>query len=240
MLNRWYKVVPQQSVLMSKIRVLLADDHVLFRHGIRGLLSTQIDIEVVSEVSNASDAVSQCSESRPDVVLMDISMPGLSSFEAARQIKKARPGIRILFLSMFNDEDYLQQAMQAGASGYVLKDTAAPDLIAAVREVARGGTHLSPRMLAHVVETFRGGVKTNVSRFRTLTAREREILKALAEGKSVKEIASESNVSTKTVEAHKFNLMRKLDLHNKAQLVHYAIQKKIIQVANVIDDSIKG
>jgi two-component system, NarL family, response regulator NreC len=219
---------------MSKIKVLLADDHTLFRQGIRGLLGRDGDIEVICEVSNGGDAIGKCVDLRPDVVLIDISMPGLSSFEAARQIKKARPEIRVLFLSMYDDDDYLRQALDSGASGYLLKDTAAPELITAVREVARGGSHLSPRMMSHLVDDFRGRIKgpVQVSRFGSLTTREREVLKMLAEGKSVKEIAGYLNLSTKTVEAHKFNLMRKLDIHNKTQLVHYAIQKKIIQVRN--------
>ena len=157
-------------------------------------------------------------------------MPGLSSFEATRQIKKARPETKVLFLSMLEDEDYLHCAMESGASGYVLTDSTASQLIAAIREVARGGSHLSARMLAHFAEKLRGGFNKKVSRYSTLTTRERQILKALAEGKSVKEIASDENLSRKTVEAHKFNLMRKLDIHNKAQLVHYAVRMKIVQV----------
>jgi DNA-binding NarL/FixJ family response regulator len=223
---------------MSKIRVLLADDHTLFRQGIGSLLGRDGDIEVVGEVSNSGDAVNQCSELRPDLVLIDISMPGISSFDAARQIKKTRPETKVLFVSMYDDEDYLGQALESGASGYVLKDTAAPELMTAIREVARGGSHLSPRMMARLVDDFRGRVKgpSQVARFGTLTTREREVLKMLAEGKSVKEIASDLNLSTKTIEAHKFNLMRKLDLHNKTQLVHYAVQKKIIQFPNLVHE----
>ena len=221
---------------MSKIRVLLADDHTLFRQGIGTLLGRDAHIEVVGEVSNSGDAVNQCNELRPDVVLMDISMPGISSFDAARQIKKSRPETKVLFVSMYDDEDYLSQALESGANGYVLKDTAAPELITAIREVARGGSHLSPRMMTRLVNDFRGRAKgpSQVARFGTLTTREREVLKMLAEGKSVKEIASDLEISTKTVDAHKFNLMRKLDIHNKAQLVHYAVQKKIIQFPNLV------
>jgi two-component system response regulator NreC len=216
--------------LMSKVRVLLADDDTLFRQGVERILSAQNDIEVVSEVSNGGDAVNECTKVLVDVVLIDISMPGLSSFEATREIKKARPETKVLFLSMLEDEDYLHCAMESGASGYVLTDSTAPQLIAAIREVARGGSHLSARMLAYFAEKLQGGFNKKVSRFGTLTTRERQILKALAEGKSVKEIASDANLSRKTVEAHKFNLMRKLDIHNKAQLVHYAVRMNIVQV----------
>jgi two-component system, NarL family, response regulator NreC len=223
---------------MPKIRVLLADDHTLFRQGIGSLLGRDGDIEVVGEVSNSGDAVNQCSELRPDLVLIDISMPGISSFDAARQIKKTRPETKVLFVSMYDDEDYLGQALESGASGYVLKDTAAPELITAIREVARGGSHLSPRMMNRLVDDFRGRVKgpSQVARFGTLTTREREVLKMLAEGKAVKEIASDLDLSTKTIEAHKFNLMRKLGLHNKTQLVHYAVQKKLIQFPNLVHE----
>jgi two-component system response regulator NreC len=163
---------------------------------------------------------------------MDIGMPGLSSFEATRQIRKNRPETKVLFLTMYDDEDYLVEGMEVGASGYVLKDTPSAQLIGAVRDAHRGGSYLSPRMLSQLVDDFRSRVRSSarIPRYSTLTSREREVLKMLAEGKSVKEIACDLNLSVKTVEAHKFNLMRKLDIHNKAQLVQYAIQKKIIQI----------
>jgi len=216
---------------MAKIRIMLADDHALFRQGIRTLVGSEPDMEVVAEVANGGDAVTKASESRPDVVLMDIGMPGLSSFEATRQIKKNRPDTKIVFLTMYDDEDYLVEGMEVGASGYVLKDSPSAHLVGAVRDVCRGGSYLSPRMLAQLVDDFRTRIKSTnrTPRFATLTPREREVLKVLAEGKSVKEIACDLNLSVKTVEAHKFNLMRKLDIHNKAQLVQYAIQKKIIK-----------
>ncbi len=220
---------------MAKIRIMLADDHTLFRQGIRTLISAEADMEVVGEASNGGDAVDKANEVRPDVVLMDIGMPGLSSFEATRQIKKNRPETKVLFLTMYDDEDYLVEAMEVGGSGYVLKDSPAGQLLGAIRDVARGGSYLSPRMLSQLVDDFRSRIKsaTRTPRFATLTAREKEVLKMLAEGQSVKEIACTLNLSVKTVEAHKFNLMRKLDIHNKAQLVQYAIQKKIIQIPSL-------
>jgi DNA-binding NarL/FixJ family response regulator len=213
----------------------LADDHTLFRQGIRQLLSAEPDMEVAGESANASDAIGLAAELHPDVVLMDIGMPGLSSFEATRQIRKARPETKVVMLTMYDDEDYLVEGMQAGASGYVLKDSPSGQLAAAIRDVQRGGSYLSPRMLSQLVDDFRSRIKTanRLPRFATLTVREREVLKMLAEGSSVKEIACSLNLSVKTVEAHKFNLMRKLDIHNKAQLVQYAIQKKIIQLPNL-------
>jgi two-component system, NarL family, response regulator NreC len=217
---------------MPKIKCLLVDDHTLFRQGVRRLLEDEADFEVVAESPNAGEAVERARELHPDVVLMDIGMTGLSPFEAARHIKKDRPETKVLFLTMHEDEDYLVQCLEVGASGYVLKDTSAPQLATALRDVYKGGKYLSSRVLGKLVEDFRSRVRDQKVRPRisTLTPREREVLKLLAEGNSVKEIAVLLGLSVKTVEAHKFNLMRKLDIHNKAQLVTYAIQKKIIKV----------
>ena len=218
---------------MAKIRVFLTDDHTLFRQGIKTLIDSEPDMEIVGEAGNAIEAIALAAEAHPDVVLMDIGMAGLSSFEATRQIRKNRPETRILFLTMYDDEDYLVECMESGASGYVLKDSPALQLLNAVREVHRGGSYLSPRMLSQLVDDFRSRVKSTqrLPRFATLTPRDKEVLKLLAEGNSVKEIACTLNLSVKTVEAHKFNLMRKLDIHNKAQLVQYAVQKKVIKIA---------
>jgi DNA-binding NarL/FixJ family response regulator len=217
---------------MAKIRVFLTDDHTLFRQGIRTLLSSEPDIETVGEAANAGEAVERVPELRPDVVLLDISMPGMSCFQAIRQIHKVRAETKVLLLTMYDDEDYLAEGMEAGANGYILKDSPAEHLLLAIREVNRGGSYMSPRMLAHLVDDFRSRARAEhpVPRFDTLTGREKEVLKLLAEGNSVKEIAGDLDLSLKTVETHKFNLMRKLDIHNKAQLVQYAIQKKIIRI----------
>jgi two-component system response regulator NreC len=163
---------------------------------------------------------------------MDIGMPGMSSFEATRLIRKERPETRVIFLSMYDDDDYLAESVEIGAHGYVLKDSPAEQLVNGIREVARGGNFLSPRLLSRLVDDLRdqGRGSLRKPRFGTLTKREIEILKMLAEGQSVKEIATAFDLSVKTVEAHKFNLMRKLDIHNKAQLVQFAIQKKIIRI----------
>jgi two-component system response regulator NreC len=217
---------------MSRIRILLADDHTLFRQGVRTLLASETDMEVVGEAADGSAAAERAAELKPDVVLLDIGMPGPSSFETTRQIKRNRPETKVLFLTLYDDEDYLLEGMEVGANGYVLKDSPALQLVAAVRDVYRGGSYLSPRMLSQLVNDFRTRVKTTdrTPRFASLTPREKEVLKMLAEGNSVKEVATQLNLSVKTVEAHKFNLMRKLDIHNKAHLVQYAIQKKVIQL----------
>ena len=222
---------------MPKIRCLLVDDHTLFRQGVRRLLESESDFEVVGESPDAGDAVEKARDLRPDLILMDIGMPGLSSFEAARHIKKNRPETNVLFLTMYEDEDYLVQCLEVGAAGYVLKDTPALQLVSAVRDVYKGGKYLSSQVLGKLVEDFRARVRDAKMRPRisTLTPREREILKLLAEGNSVKEIAVLLGLSVKTVEAHKFNLMRKLDIHNKAQLVQYAIQKKVIRLPEIVE-----
>lgn len=217
-----------------KTRVLLADDHTMFRQGVRNMLAAEADMEVIGEVGNAADAVRSLQDLRPDIILMDVGMQGMSSFEATRQIKQLRSETRIIFLTMYDDQDYLFQAMNAGGSGYLLKDSPAQELIQAIREVSRGGTHLNGRMLSYLVSDFRSRTTNDTNRsprFEALTARERHVLKVLAEGMSVKEIAADLNLSVKTVEAHKFNLMRKLDIHNKAHLVQYAVQKKLITIA---------
>ncbi len=217
---------------MSKIRVLLTDDHALFRQGIRTLLSLEPDMEVVGEAANASEAVDMGRQLRPDIVLMDIGMTGMSSFEATRQIRKERPETRVVFLSMYDDEDYLAECVEIGASGYILKESQTDQLLTGIREVGHGGSYLSPRLLTRLVDGYRalGRSPVRQPRFGSLTKREREVLKLLAEGQSVKEIAANFDLSVKTIEAHKFNLMRKLDIHNKAQLVQYAIQKKVIRL----------
>lgn len=218
---------------MSKIRVLITDDHALFRQGVRTLLAAEPDLEIAGEAKDATEAVNLSRQNRPDVVLMDIGMTGMSSFEATRVIRKERPETRVVFLSMYDDDEYLAECVSIGASGYILKESPADQLLTAIREVHRGGSYLSPRLLTRLVDDFRtqGREPVRQPRFGTLTKREREILKMLAEGQSVKEIASAFDLSVKTVEAHKFNLMRKLDIHNKAQLVQYAIQKKIIRLS---------
>jgi two-component system response regulator NreC len=194
------------------------------------LLGAEPDLQVVGEASNASEAIAQCRSLTPDLILMDVGMPGLSSFEAARQIRHVTPSTRVVFLTMYEDEDYLGEAMQSGAAGYVLKDCPSAQLLNAIRDVHSGGSYLSPKMLNQLVHDFRTrpNSEERLSRAGSLTRREKEILKLVAEGLSVKEAASFLNLSVKTVEAHKFNLMRKLDIHNKAQLVQYAIQKKIL------------
>jgi len=216
---------------MGKTRIILADPHPLFREGTRLLLSQLPDFEVVASVDNA-DSVPELLETTPArIVLMDVVMPGCSPMQAARLIRKRFPDTRIAFLTAYADEEYLVEALDAGASGYILKESRVGDLTIALTEIERGGTWVNPRMLSRLVQDYRnrgGANATPQPRSATLTPREKEILKLLAEGFRVKDVASNLKLSVKTIEAHKFNLMRKLDIHNKAQLVQYAFQKRII------------
>jgi len=216
----------------SRTRCLLVDDHTLVRQGVRRLLDDEPDFEVVDEASNATEAMQKVLEHVPDLILMDVGMPGLSPFEAARVIQRDSPSIKVLFLTMHEDEEYVMQALSTGATGYVLKDASAAELIHALREVRAGGQYISPRALHRL--TRQPAPSSSNPRLgpgsSAPTPREREVIKMIAEGKSAKEIAGLLGLSVKTVEAHKFNLMRKLNIHNKAQLVTYAIQKKIVKM----------
>lgn len=207
------------------IRCIVVDDHTLFRDGVRHLLENEPDLEVVAEASEAAEALEKVRQFRPDIVLMDIGMSGLSSFEAARIMQQNWPDTRVIFLTMYEDEDYLIQGLEAGAAGYMLKDTPAPKMIDALRRVHRGHRYIPDRMVKKIPAQPRDRQPAA-----GLTPREREIVKMIAEGNSVREVAQTLNLSVKTVDAHKFNLMRKLQIHNTAQLVTYAIQKKIVKM----------
>ena len=216
----------------TRIRCVVVDDHALLRQGVRRLLQDEADFEVVDEAGNGTDALKMVLQHRPDLILMDIGMPGPSSFETARHIQKACPDTKVVFLTMHEDEEYVVEALQAGAAGYLLKDTPAPKLMSLLREVYRGGKCVSPEVLGRLVDDFRAQRRNNRlgAGKSNLTPREREVMKLLAEGNTVRGIAEMLRVSMKTIEAHKFNLMRKLDIHNKAQLVTTAIKKKILKL----------
>jgi two-component system response regulator NreC len=218
--------------LPMAIRCIIVDDHMLFREGLRRVLESDPGLQVVGEASDAMRGIEEVRKLKPDVVLMDISMPGASSFDAARQIEQESPGTRLIFLTMHEEEEYLLQCLEVGASGYILKDAPPPKLIQAVRDVHQGRKYLSPQVLGKLVDDFRSRSqgRRGQPRGANLTPREREVVKMIAEGNSVKQIAAILGLSIKTIEAHKFNLMRKLDIHNKAQLVTYAIQKKIVKM----------
>jgi two-component system, NarL family, response regulator NreC len=226
------KTLSFSSETTEAIRCLIADDHELVRYGIRRLLEDAPDFVVVAEAGDAGEALKLALQHRPHLVLLDIGMPGMPSFEASRLIEQHCPGTRVVYLTMHEDKDYVQRALRSGASGYLLKDTPTPVLLRALRDVRRGERSWSPQILAQMKDegNRRDGTPHVPLRRSTLTLREREVMKLLAEGQTVREAASSLGVSVKTVEAHKFNLMRKLDIHNKAQLVTVAIQKKILPV----------
>jgi len=224
------KADPLHPEVVEPIRCVIADDHEMLRYGVRRLLEDAPDFAVVGEAADAAEALKLVLKHRPDLVLLDIGMPGMSSFEAGRLIVERCAGTRIVYLTMHEDREYVQQALRSGASGYLLKDTSAPLLLRALREAHRGERSLSPQIQTElkdgaILREQAAGVPLRRS---TLTLREREVMKLLAEGNTVKKAAAALGVSAKTVEAHKFNLMRKLDIHNKAQLVTVAIQRKIL------------
>jgi two-component system, NarL family, response regulator NreC len=214
------------------IRCIIVEAHTSFRERLRGVLVGEPDLQVVGEARHAAEGHELVRDLKPDVVLMDIDIAGMSGLEAARLMARDAPDTRLIFLTTHEDEEYLLRSMEVGAAGYILKDSPAAKLLTAVRDVHHGRKYVSPQILGKLVDDFRarGQGRRGPSAGLTLTPREREVVKMIAEGKSVKEIAVRLGRSVKTVEAHKFNLMRKLDIHNKAQLVTYAIQKKIVKM----------
>jgi len=216
---------------MSLIRVLLADDHALVLAGIRALVEELGGVQIVAEANNGRDAVALVKQLKPDLVIMDISMKDLNGIEATAQIKAEMPATRVLILSMHTTEDFVRRAIKAGASGYLVKDSAPLDLKLAIAAVLRDEIYLSPRVSRHVVSGFLDGTSLrNESSIDALTARQREILQLIAEGKSTKEIAYKLNVSIKTVETHRAALMQRLDIHDVAGLVLYAVRHGLISV----------
>jgi len=212
------------------IRILIADDHGIVRHGTRSILEKEADFEVVGEAEDGRAAVEMTAALNPAIIVMDIAMPHLNGLDAAAQINRRYPDIGVIILSMHEEEDYLVRALSAGVRGYLLKETAQIDLVRAVRSVAQKKAFFSPAIAQMLVEDFtrqmqRKGVADS---YELLTEREREILQLLAEGKSNKEAATVLDVSPYTVETHRNNLMQKLNLHNTAEIVLYAVRKKII------------
>jgi DNA-binding NarL/FixJ family response regulator len=211
---------------MEKIRVLLAEDHTIVRQGIAALLGVESDMEVVGEASNGWEAIESAKKLIPDVVVMDISMRHLNGLEATREIKKLYSSIKVLVLTMYDNEEWVFQILKAGASGYLIKDSAMTDLISAIRAIHQGDSYLSPSISKKVIEEYirkaELGDKKGIEDL--LSGREREILQLIAEGHSVPQIASLLYISRKTVEAHKTHIMGKLNIHDKVGLIKYAIR----------------
>jgi len=208
------------------IRILLADDHRIVREGLRSLLERQPEVEVVAEADDGDRALELAGETRPDVILMDVAMPGLNGVEATRRLRESSPGSRVVALSMHSDRRFVMGMLRAGAAGYLLKDSAFEELADAIRAVAAGQTYLSPRIAEIVVRTaVRQGDEPKPGLLVALTRREREVLQLVAEGRSTKEIGGLLRVSVKTIETHRKRIMEKLHLRTVAELTKFAIRE---------------
>jgi len=217
---------------MNQITVLLADDHTVVRQGLRLLLETQPDIVVVGEAGDGREAVQLTKKLQPDIIVLDVAMPTLNGLEAARQIRRDIPQTKVLVLSTYSDDEYVQQLIEEGAAGYLIKQTAATDLLKAIREVHKGNAYFSPaiskRLMQQCRDAFLGGHPIK-KRSNSLTSREAEVLQLIAEGQANKQIAAELSISIKTVEKHRQQVMNKLGIHDVAGLTRHAIAKGIIQ-----------
>ena len=216
---------------MSNIKVILADDHAVVRAGIRAMLEGLGGIEIVGQASNGREALTLVEQHQPDVLLMDISMPEMNGLEATTRVVKEFPNVRVIIISMHTAEEYVWQALKAGASGYLLKDVEPSELDVAIKTVLSGTTYLTPSVSKEVVETYmqRLGSEANVAD--VLTPRQREILQMIAEGKALKEIARLLHLSVKTVETHRTMLMSRLEIHDTAGLVRYAMRRGMVPPA---------
>ena len=215
---------------MKKTRILLADDHALVRAGIRALLEKQDDMEIVGEAADGQETLKKVAELRPDVIIMDIAMPGMGGMEATKRIKSQYPDVQVLALTMLEDERYFFEIIQAGASGFIVKGALPDELLVAVRSVAAGNVYLYPTVAKHLVGEYlseAGGDGAAVAAD-GLTDREQQILQLISQGRTGKEIAAQLQISARTVDRHRENLMAKLNLHNRAALVKYAIRKGLI------------
>jgi len=213
---------------VSAIRIVLADDHALVRAGVRSLLASIAGVEVVAEAGDGHEVLALVEKWRPRLVLMDIAMPGLNGLEATARLSKSHPETAVIILSMHAAEEYALQAMRAGASGYLLKDADLSELELAIGAVARGQTYLSPAMSKHLVTDFRRRMAEQPDPLERLTPRHREVLQLIAEGQTTKDIAARLKLSAKTVETHRAQLMDRLDIHDLAGLVRFAIRVGLV------------
>jgi DNA-binding NarL/FixJ family response regulator len=215
---------------MSKIRVLIADDHAILREGVRALLASQADIEVVGDAVDGKDAIEKVAQLDPDVVLMDIAMPGLGGIEASLEIKKTGGRTKILILSQYEDREYVRRLLKSGVSGYVLKKSAGSELANAIRAVHRGGLVLDPEVARMAMEEAGPEKPGGADPYEALTDREKQVLKLVAEGRSNKEVAELLGISVKTAMSHREHVMEKLGVHNRTELVRFAIKRGVIRI----------
>jgi DNA-binding NarL/FixJ family response regulator len=214
----------------AAIRVLVADDHMLVRTGIRHVLESETGFEIVGEAANAAETLSLAAELQPDVVLLDISMPGESGLHLAAQLRRSAAEPRVLMLSMHDNAEYVLESVRAGAHGYLLKDTAATELRNAVRAVCRGESYFSPPIAGRLRDALRGEHSTPAATLDQLTGRERDVLRGVVRGRTNKEIAAELGISHRTVETHRESLMRKLQIKTVAELTRFAVAAGIMEV----------
>lgn len=215
---------------MGRIRILVADDHALVREGIIAILKLHDDIEVVGEASDGAETIQKAAKLRPDIILLDIAMPGLGGLEAAIEVKKADPGIKILILSQYDDREYVSRLIKAGVSGYILKHAVGTDLISSIRAVARGEFYLYSAIASSVIGDYLSRRDAaSEDPYERLTDREKQVLKLIAEGRSHKEIAGMLDISVKTVVAHYANFQEKLDIRTRAGLIKFAFQRGIVK-----------
>ena len=216
--------------MREKGRIVIAEDHTILREGLRVLLSSHPDLEVVGEAADGRDAIQCVEEAAPDLVLLDLSMPRMDGMDAIREIRKRSPDTKILALTVHKEEEYVLAALKAGAEGYALKDATHEELVTAIRRVLEGKRYLSPGVSEKVIEGYLAGKQARQAKtpWDSITAREREVLKLIGEGYKNKEIAEVLCISVKTVEKHRSNIMEKLDLHNVSDLTAYAIEKGIV------------
>ena len=215
---------------MDKLRILVVDDHTVVREGIRLLLEAQPDIEVVGEAREGQEALELVERLRPDLVLMDISMPGMNGLEATHQIRSTYPDVKILILTMQEGDEYFFRVLSAGASGYVLKGASSSELLMAIRAVSEGGVFLYPSMTKKLLTEYLQPGREEAGSYDGLTGREKEVLRLIAESKSNQEIADELCLSVNTVQTHRAHIMEKLNLHTRTDLIKYAIRKGLIKV----------
>jgi two-component system response regulator NreC len=215
---------------MDKIRVLVTEDHVIVREGLRAILDSQPDIQVAGEATNGLEAIKQNEELKPDIILMDISMPEMNGLDATRRIKQAHPEVKILALTMHEGDEYFFEALQAGASGYFVKGGSSAELIGALRALAQGDVYISPTMTKKLLSDYLRRAKTGQDKevYTGLTGREKEILKLVAEGRNNQDIAEKLFLSPSTVQTHRANIMAKLGLHSRTELVKYALRHGLI------------
>ncbi len=215
---------------MSKIRVMIVDDHSLVREGLTALLKYHDDVEVVGEAADGREAISAAEKLSPDVILMDIAMPGLGGLEATLEIKKRNPDIKVLVLSQYDDREYVSRFLKANVSGYILKRAVGGELITAIRAVAKGESYLHSSIAAKVIDGYIGKTVEVSDPYESLTDREKQVLKLIAEGNTHKEIAEVLGISVKTAIAHHTNICDKLGIRSKAEIIKFAIQKGIIKI----------